>query len=316
MCKKTKTPKLILCGLLSIICLSACGSDSSDDMQKNYIDFSAPVEKGDRDNTPNCLVPDHPGINVIGNELVEIDVSNASEGYVTVKYDGECSKVKFQIECPSSTTYTYLLTDGYEVFPLTTEPGTYTFRVYENIAETQYSTAFKDEYTVEEINPFGPYLYPNQYVNFNPDDKCVEKAEELAYPAADDLEVVARVYNYMIQNITYDTNLAQTVESGYLPNPDNTLASGTGICLDYSSLMAAMLRSQGIPAHMEVGYAGTAYHAWISVYLDETGWVNGIIEFNGTTWELMDPTFAASSSEKKLKEFIGNGNNYEVKYVY
>ena len=30
----------------------------------------------------------------------------------------------------------------------------------------------------------------------------------------------------------------------------------------------------------------------------------------------MDPTFAATSSEKDLKNFIGDGSNYKTKYIY
>ena len=51
-------------------------------------------------------------------------------------------------------------------------------------------------------------------------------------------------------------------------------------------------------------------------YIDEVGWVNGIMEFDGTDWTLMDPTFAATSSEKDLKNFIGDGSNYKTKYIY
>ena len=97
---------------------------------------------------------------------------------------------------------------------------------------------------------------------------------------------------------------------------DATLASGKGICFDYASLMTAMLRSQGIPTRLDVGYSGTAYHAWISVYLKESGLVSGIIEFDGKNWTLMDPTLAASNSSKEVKKYIGDGSNYTVKYVY
>ena len=78
-----------------------------------------------------------------------------------------------------------------------------------------------------------------------------------------------------------------------------------------------MLRSQRIPTRLEVGYAGEAYHAWISVYLEETGWVDNIIEFHGSSWSLMDPTFAAGTgNSSSLKQFIGDGTNYVVKYYY
>jgi len=80
--------------------------------------------------------------------------------------------------------------------------------------------------------------------------------------------------------------------------------------------MASILRSQQIPTHLEVGYAGTVYHAWISTYIKDVGWVNGIIQFDGTDWELMDPTFGASTGSKELKKFIGDGENYMVKYIY
>ena len=89
-----------------------------------------------------------------------------------------------------------------------------------------------------------------------------------------------------------------------------------GICFDYASLMTALLRSQGIPTKLMVGYSGTVYHAWISVYLEETGWVDNVIQFNGTSWSLMDPTLAASNSATDVKKYIGTGENYTVCYWY
>ena len=94
------------------------------------------------------------------------------------------------------------------------------------------------------------------------------------------------------------------------------MLSGTGICLDYAAVMASMLRSQNIPTRLEVGYAGNAYHAWISTYITDVGWVNGVIEFNGTSWSLMDPSFAANSSDTTLKNFdFWSGAKDTVKYL-
>ena len=78
--------------------------------------------------------------------------------------------------------------------------------------------------------------------------------------------------------------------------------------------MAAMLRSQSIPTRLEVGYAGDEYHAWISTYIKDKGWINGIIEFNGTDWNMLDPTFASTSSSPK--DFIAKDSDYIVKYIY
>jgi len=89
-----------------------------------------------------------------------------------------------------------------------------------------------------------------------------------------------------------------------------------GICFDYAALMAAMLRSQNVPCKLVVGYAGEVYHAWISVWTEENGWIDGMIFFDGHAWKRMDPTFASSQSGgKEITEYIENGK-YTAKYLY
>ena len=61
------------------------------------------------------------------------------------------------------------------------------------------------------------------------------------------MQKVEKIYSFVVDNITYDKQKAATVTSGYLPNLDAVLQSGTGICFDYSAVMTAMLRSQRIP---------------------------------------------------------------------
>ena len=270
---------------------------------------------GTRDNTPVCYVPTASGVTVYSNALAEIDASNTAEGYIMVNYKGTNQKVKLQMTGSNGVTYTYTLSGGYETFPLSAGSGSYKVAVYENVSGNQYAVAISQTINANITNPNGPYLYPNQYVNFNAGSQVVAKAKQLAEGCSTDLDVVTKVYNYAT-TITYDYNKANSVQSGYVPNPDTIMANGTGICLDYASVMASMLRSQGIPTRLEVGYAGNAYHAWISTYITDIGWVNGVIEFDGTNWSLMDPTFAASASDATLKNFIGDGTNYKTKYIY
>jgi hypothetical protein len=56
------------------------------------------------------------------------------------------------------------------------------------------------------------------------------------------------------------------------------------------------------------------YHAWVSIYIKETGWINGIIEFDGNEWKMLDPTFASTS--KSPKSFTTENSKYTTKYVY
>lgn len=270
-----------------------------------------------RDNTPDVLAPKASGDTVYASDIVSIDASNTEEGYVMVRYSGTNKKVKLLIVTPAAVTYTYLLRGGdYEAFPLTGEDGTYQMTVYENIKGDSYAAVFSQSVDVSDVDPFKPYLYPNQYVTFTADSEAVELAEDLAQGADDDLDVVAAVYNYVITHITYDTRLAENVSYGYLPDVDATLDSGKGICFDYAALMTAMLRSQRIPTRLEVGYSDDLYHAWISTYVDEIGWIDNVIQFDGKSWSLMDPTLAANNSAENVREYVGEGGHYTVKYTY
>jgi transglutaminase-like putative cysteine protease len=231
-----------------------------------------------------------------------------------VKYKGSNSKVKLQITGSDQVTYTYDLHGGYEVFPLTAGDGSYTVSVFENVSDNQYATAQSETVSVELSNKFGPYLYPSQYVNFTADSLPVAKAEELAKACNSDLEVVSAVYNYIIDNFSYDYDKAASVKSGYLPVVDDVFKSNTGICFDYTAVIATMLRTQGIPTRLEVGYMGEQYHSWVSIYTKETGWINGIIEFDGKDWKMLDPTFASTS--KDPESFTTENSKYTTKYVY
>lgn len=296
--------------MVSALCLSLCGCEET---HEAYVSSNPNI----RDNTPVCLVPEPSGTITYGNELVHIDASNSAEGYLMIQYLGDMDSSKLQITGPDYMTYTYdLHNKEIETFPLSAGEGEYEIAMYEQIEGNMYSTIFDDTYEFAISNTLGAFLYPNQYVKFDANTKSVPLAQELAAPAHDDLEVINYVYNYLITNITYDTDKAQTVESGYIPDINHILDIKTGICLDYSAVMTSMLRSQRIPCRMEVGYAGSAYHAWISAYVKEIGWINGMVEFDGINWSIMDPTVAANAGEEKLKSFIGEGNNYLTKFIY
>lgn len=334
--KKTTATKLSLISyLITAILLAGCGNGSDLPASLTEAETRPPLEssipgtkqpdspqtdssdKVLRDNTPLCLVPDAPGEKCTQNDVAVIDYSNAGQGYVCARYTGDCPKIKLRITGLDEIVYTYDLHPGdYEVFPLTSGDGQYKITIYENISGTSYATCLFDTIDVTLEDEFSPFLYPNQYVNFSEESKTVQKGAELALGAGSDLEVVTRIYNYIISNITYDYDKASDPPTGYTTDIDSILESGTGICLDYSAVMASMLRSQRIPTRLEVGYAKDAYHAWISVYTKEQGWLNNIISFDGSTWTLVDPTFGASTGDKALKKFIGDGTNYITQKIY
>ena len=94
-----------------------------------------------------------------------------------------------------------------------------------------------------------------------------------------------------------------------------TLSTGKGICFDYASLAAAMLRSQGIPTKLIFGYVSPddVYHAWNMFYTEESGWVTVSFEVSGNSWNRMDLTFSAGGA---AASFVGDGSNYTDVYAY
>ncbi len=315
--------------LLSLIVLSislvACsaldkagGGNGSSTGSGESSDALAKGSNGSRDNSIRVLKPEASGTEEYSNMDASIDASNAADGYVMVKYTGSASKVRMLIETPAKNTYNYLMDlDGqYHVYPLSEGSGTYKIGIYENLHDDQYAAAFTQSVSVTLKDEYSMFLYPNAYVHFDANSKAVKKGKELAASANSDIDVVNSVYHYITNNIEYDYDKAANVQSGYVPKVDDTLATNTGICFDYASLMGAMLRSQGIPTRLEIGYAGTEYHAWISVYTKEKGWIDDIIEFDGTQWTLMDPTLGSYANNKTVKQYREDATYYQLKYKY
>jgi hypothetical protein len=266
----------------------------------------------------NVRTPTASGTTTYSQKKTTIDASNINQGYVMVKYQGSREQIKVQIS-KGSTTYTYNLNaeDRYEVFPLSEGNGTYSIKVFENLSGNQYAQVASQDINASMSDPYAPFLYPNQYINFNSSSACVAKAGQLAAGASDDLAIVSSIFDYVVNNTAYDYAKANSVQSGYLPNPDSTLASHTGICFDYASLMVAMLRSQNIPTKLVIGYTGDIYHAWASVYIRGQGWLDNAIYFDGQNWSLADPTFMSTGANSaEAKAYVGNAANYQAKYSY
>lgn len=246
-----------------------------------------------------------------------IDYSHTEDGYIMARYTTQTDKrLKLRVIGPT-TTYTYNLpVDQWTVFPLSDGNGSYQAALYINTHDSKYAAVMAAQFEVTLHDEFAPFLRPNQYVDYTDAVNTVEKGAELCAGLAHPLEKVAAVYDFVVSTLEYDYDRAATVKSGYLPVLDQVLAEEKGICFDYAALMAAMLRAQEVPCKLVVGYAGDVYHAWISVWTEENGWVDGAIFFDGHTWKRMDPTFASSGERSdEIMEFIEHGT-YTVKYLY
>lgn len=244
-----------------------------------------------------------------------IDTSTTTDGYVTVAVTNT-ERIKFQVIC-GDMSYNYDVPgDGTPVTcPLNMGNGYYTFRVMQNTSGDNYVELNSSDADVTLSNEFFPFLRPSTIVRYDSGSNCVAKARDLVSSAANQGDALQAVCNFVIHNVKYDNDKAAQVANvtGYLPNPDETLSTGKGICFDYAALGAAMLRSQGIPARVMTGYVSpeNVYHSWMSVYIDGS-WHNVQFTVDPKTWTRVDLTFASGASAG----LVGDGKEYTDRYTY
>ncbi len=247
-----------------------------------------------------------------------IDYSNAALGYISLKYGGSSDKLRLQIIC--GTTYDYMVpADGtVRYFPLSAGSGEYTIKLWEHDHDNMYANPINETVSLTVKDEVSMFLYPNYYVDFNQQSNAVKKSAEVCAGADGTIEKIAAIFGYITSNVTYDKQLAATVQSGYVPNPDATLRSLKGICFDYSALFAAMTRAQGIPTRLVIGYASPdIYHAWNEVYTTETGWITPELFLKQSGYNLLDSTFYAGASDKaQISDYISTKSNYTALYYY
>ncbi|MCM1024377.1 MAG: lasso peptide biosynthesis protein [Prevotella sp.] len=263
-------------------------------------------------------VPLASGTAVFSEEKAELDYSNAADGYISVVYSGSSAQAKLRI-ANGTVQYDHDISVGgkRDFIPLMGS-GSYSVKVYEHISGKNFAPVLSGEFEVSLKNETDTFLYPNKYVSFGQSSECVKKAAEVCAGKNGDVEEIAAIFGYVADSISYDKQLAATVQSGYIPDPDKTLAAGKGICFDYASLFAAMCRSRGIPARLVIGYADpNIYHAWNEVYTDETGWITPELFLKKKGYNIADATFYSSNSDKeKIADYISDDGNYAAVYRY
>ena len=268
---------------------------------------------------PEVRVPLSPGTSTAENDKVRVDYSNSADGYISVRWNETGKRVKLRITSGGSTYDHDVPTGGVtEYYPLSCGSGSYTVQIYEQTDGDRYAKVLEQEFTAEIRSETSPFLYPNRYVAFSQNSACVEKAAQLCAGRSGTIEKTAAIFGWVTDNVSYDRELAATVKSGYVPDPDSVLKKKTGICYDYASLMAAMLRSQGIPSRLVVGDAKESiYHAWNEVWTEQTGWITPELLLSRNGYNIVDATFYAGSADKaKIADYISDSGNYSALYYY
>ena len=257
------------------------------------------------------ILSNAPAVNASGISYVNVDTGKLNFGVVTVSCFRVNSdkKLKVLVEKDGKRVYYDLKNDGTEEsFPLQFGNGVYTVGVLENTTGNNYRYITRKTVILELEDELSVYLASVQNVKWNSDSLCARIASELTDGLKSDTQKIKAIYNYVISNITYDREKSSTLETGYVPDIDRIIADKQGICYDFASVFAAMLRSQGIPAKLVKGYTPNAvgYHAWNEVYNPETG-----------KWMVIDTTYDAKMRQLRGKYTMEkDASDYKAVNVY
>lgn len=201
-----------------------------------------------------------------------INKSNAENGMIAIEGIPGEKTIAVKIT-KDKQFYTYFLsTTNKNVFPLQMGNGKYTIQVLENTVGTKYRILLNEEITVNNITDENLYTNAIQLIDFNKDMASIKAMNTLTSADAKKEDKLKVFYNHILDNISYDYEKAKNISNtaNYLPVIDTIYKNKKGICYDYSSLFAAILRHHNIPTRLQMGYtkAIPEYHAWNEVLLD------------------------------------------------
>lgn len=206
---------------------------------------------------------------VISYNGLTVDYSHSNEGYIVTKTDINDGKLKIRVSKGDVTyTYDHNITGAEEVLPLQMGNGTYTVSLYKNIVGSRYTRISEVHVKAQMEDEKCVFLCPSQYVNYTQESPAVKKSMELCQGLNSDREKVEAIRSYLRKSLVYDYVRAITISKNYLGDIDGCFETRMGLCLDIAALTACMLRVQGIPTQLAIGYVGDYYHAWNQVLLD------------------------------------------------
>lgn len=240
------------------------------------------------------------------------DETDTGKGIIHVTYlSDSTAKIKVMIE-KDTKRYTYDVNAKgiVESFPLQLGDGSYKISLLQNTTGNSYRLISSVAIEVKITDPNSVYLGSIQNVNWTVDSAAVKKAVDLTKGTTDLYKKAQILWSYMAKNNTYDYTKLAKLPTTYVPIIDATLKDKTGICYDFSSLYAAMLRSQGIPAKLVKGYApnyAQGYHAWNEAY-----------DSASKKWVVIDSTYDLQviKVKPKLATMIKKTSEYQKVYEY
>ena len=229
---------------------------------------------------------------IVSNGVTIEALPSSVDGKIVIAGNTKKSKIKVIVsKGESSTWYDINLNSGKyrEEIWLINGKGKYKISVvvHEYGRTYSYGPTMEIQNTVE-INRF---IVPTKHVESN-NEEIITLAKSITQNLTTTREKSLAIYDWVAKNIEYDYDkYLKQVNKNYDNDYGalNTLRTKTGVCYDYSVLVAALGRAVGLQVKVIKGNFVNPYrnelHAWNEIYIpEENRWIN------------VDSTFAHSLS--------------------
>jgi hypothetical protein len=225
-----------------------------------------------RDSTPQVPESRTGGIYYLEGGGVTLDYTYADDAYLMAKNEsGKISKIIMDHEeSGEQFIYAFNIDGDWHILPLQ-RPGRWHAQLYTQVEGIQYRSENSMYISAQYEDAFLPFLRPSLICPYNVDSLCVNKGCELSEKVSTDAELIDEVLIYFLREEYTHEITEQRIEATMYADyhsPDTTLITKKGMCGDFASLSASMLRSQGVPTKIIYGWLQDTYHAWICVFVE------------------------------------------------
>lgn len=259
---------------------------------------------------------------VYSNKFVRIDTTTASEGYIILENLDERA---YNLGVYISTNVINDLGDNSCYAWISNTQGKCSIKIPLTYGVTEYNIAVvtsmtydptgtecsskKAElaFTPKSVSETGPFLFSAGEVIYDENMMFIKKAKEIASTCSNDFEKVEKIQAWLTSYMSYKQE-EHTPRVVYQCDLEKIYNRKTGVCYDYAVILAAMLRSQGIPCKLDFGYYDGVGHVWTEVYINSDG-VHAAdnVYLEGKKWSRVEATLSGANG---AKEFINESDKY------
>lgn len=247
------------------------------------------------------------GQSFANDSAIDIDFTTAIKGVVHVNYM-TTPKKNTKIVVQKEDDVAYYPCNQSNAIPLVFGSGTYIVGVYERTDGNEYEEIESKTASVVINNSEDVFTQKIGLVYWSDQQELTKVAEALTQKCTTNEDKARLIYQYLVKQLQYDQDKAKLTLDQYEANPELTFDSQSGICLDFATLYATMLRSVGVPTKVVMGYKSDidGYHAWNQIYSEKS-----------EAWLTVDLTYDIGYLKfKKKSNFIKVATDYKVASFY